>query len=486
MNAAGRFLRVFSCALALLAVPATSVAATPARGPLPHADAADAGGSPLDLRAVTFGQRGTQLVMRITTEGAWDVAQLSGAGRALCIDLYYGEQPTPRGRVCVIDGGEDAGDNAGQRKRQAGLTYVRLDEFGASVSGGIVPAIMTRDDQRSVQAVFDPSEVNLPQGRYSWQALSKWSCEPAAACDDLAPDNGNVIAQIQPLAAPPCFGAAERNPRFRCVNPDLRYAVEPPPDEAVLTPNAPCAIVSRELPYTCQFGVRSNTPERTIALIGDSHATHWRGALEVVAQTRGWRGYSLTRAGCPLSSAAPDIDRARRMSCARWRSAVYAWFGRHPAVRTVFVSQLAGLGVRAPRGRNAAEYEIRAFIHAWRRLPRTVREIIVLRDTPVARETTPDCVERAMRRRQRPGRACALRRSSAIRRDHAAIAARRPGTGRVHLVDLTQLMCSPKLCFPVVGGVLVHKDVTHLTPLFASTLGPFLLRAVDRMYGAKT
>jgi hypothetical protein len=477
VNAAGRILRLFSCALALLVVPATSVAATPDRDPVPHPDAADAGTSPLDLRTVAFGQRGTQLVMRITTEGGWEVSQLGGAaGRALCIDLYYGELRTPRSRVCVFDAGEN----------KPGLTYVRLDPFGGSAGGGIVKAAMTRTDNRSLEAVFDPSAVNLPQGRYSWQAISKWSCDEPQSCDDFSPDNGNVIAQIQPVAEPPCFGAASRNPRFRCVNAQLRYTVTPAPDEALLTPNAACATVSRQLPYTCQFGVRANQPGRTVALIGDSHATHWRGAMEVVAQTRGWRGYSLTRAGCPLSTAAPDVDRARRRSCTAWRNAVFAWFGRHPAVRTVFVSQLAGLGVHAPRGRNAREYEIQGFLRAWRRLPRTVREIVVLRDTPTMRETTPTCIERAVRRHRQPGVSCALRRSSSVRPDPAAIAALRRGSARVHLVDLTRFMCSPRLCFPVVGGVLVHKDVTHLTPLFAETLGPFLLRAVDRMYGPKT
>lgn len=475
MHAAGRILRLFSCALALLAVPATSAAQASNRDPAPHADAADAPASPLDLRAVTFGQRGTQLVMRITTAGNWEVAELGAApGRVLCIDLYYGELPTPRSRVCVVHAGED----------NAALTYVRLDPFGNAAGGGVVRAPTTRADKRSIEAVFEPSEVNLPQGRYSWQAISKWSCDDPQACEDSAPDNGNVIAQIQPLAEPPCFGAASRNPRFRCVNRELTYTVTPKPDDAVLSPNAPCAIVSRELPYTCQFGVRSNQPDRTVALIGDSHATHWRGALEVVAQTRGWRGYSLTRAGCPLSLAAPDLDKARRKSCASWRSAVFAWFGRHPAVRTVFVSQLAGIGVRAPRGRDAKEYEVRGFLRAWRRLPKTVREIVVLRDTPVARESTPGCVQRAMSRKQRPGPACAIARRYAVRRDHAAIAAVRRGTARVHLVDLTRFMCSPRLCYPVVGGVLVHKDVTHLTPLFASTLGPFVLRSVNRMHGA--
>jgi hypothetical protein len=48
------------------------------------------------------------------------------------------------------------------------------------------------------------------------------------------------------------------------------------------------------------------------------------------------------------------------------------------------------------------------------------------------------------------------------------------------VVDLTPLMCSRRRCFPVVGGALVHKDTTHLTEVFAATLGPFLLRAVSR------
>jgi hypothetical protein len=47
---------------------------------------------------------------------------------------------------------------------------------------------------------------------------------------------------------------------------------------------------------------------------------------------------------------------------------------------------------------------------------------------------------------------------------------------RVDLIDLTHFMCSRTRCFPVVGGALVHKDVTHLTRVFARTLGPYLLR----------
>jgi hypothetical protein len=49
----------------------------------------------------------------------------------------------------------------------------------------------------------------------------------------------------------------------------------------------------------------------------------------------------------------------------------------------------------------------------------------------------------------------------------------------VRAIDLTRFMCGRTRCFPVVGGVLVHKDIGHLTRVFSTTLGPYLLRAVD-------
>ena len=52
------------------------------------------------------------------------------------------------------------------------------------------------------------------------------------------------------------------------------------------------------------------------------------------------------------------------------------------------------------------------------------------------------------------------------------------------VVDLTRQFCGRRYCFPVVGGVLVHRDADHLTQLFAHTLGPFVLRRVGRLLRA--
>jgi hypothetical protein len=49
------------------------------------------------------------------------------------------------------------------------------------------------------------------------------------------------------------------------------------------------------------------------------------------------------------------------------------------------------------------------------------------------------------------------------------------------VVDLTRYFCDRTRCYPVIGGALVHQDLTHMTATFNVTLAPYLLRAVDRI-----
>jgi hypothetical protein len=63
-----------------------------------------------------------------------------------------------------------------------------------------------------------------------------------------------------------------------------------------------------------------------------------------------------------------------------------------------------------------------------------------------------------------------------LHRDPAVAAARRLRSSRLRVADLTHYFCSTRRCWPVIGGALVYKDLTHITAVFAATLGPFLLR----------
>ena len=144
------------------------------------------------------------------------------------------------------------------------------------------------------------------------------------------------------------------------------------------------------------------------------------------------------------------------------------------------MSQSVAGSVLTGGGASQLETQIEGYRNAWRRVPRSVRRIVVLRDTPRAlpRGGTLECVEDAMRSRRDAGRVCALPRSRALRPDPAEVAARSEAP-RVRTVDLTRYFCDARRCFAVVGGALVHRDVSHITTAFGTTLGPYLLRALS-------
>jgi peptidoglycan/LPS O-acetylase OafA/YrhL len=272
-------------------------------------------------------------------------------------------------------------------------------------------------------------------------------------------------------AAPKCFGAAAHDRERPCRNPALRLSVVPTPLEAHALPNLPCPVVEHRGPLqVCTFGAPTGT---AVALLGDSHASHWRAALDVAARASGWHGLSMTHTGCPLSTAAPALREPERSVCVDWRGRVFAWFERHPEVSTVFVSAISAQ-------RKDFEAEVRGYLGAWERLPATIRSILVLRDTPRVRGNTDVCVERELARHHEAGPACAVPRSGAISRDAEAIAAGRLRTGRLRVVELTDFLCDTRRCEPVIGGALVYKDNNHLTTVFSRSLGPYLRLAIER------
>ena len=145
-----------------------------------------------------------------------------------------------------------------------------------------------------------------------------------------------------------------------------------PPEGAILRP--------------CEFGEREGDAD--VALIGDSHADHWRGAVDVAAQARGWRAVSMTRAGCSFSTEAYPAPAPIPANCRRHSEGALRWLRTHPSVHTVFTSSSAG------RGLSAGGYQT-----MWRRLPATVKRVYVLRDVPRVNASTGACVSRTRGRR---------------------------------------------------------------------------------------
>jgi peptidoglycan/LPS O-acetylase OafA/YrhL len=356
------------------------------------------------------------------------------------------------------------------------------------VSGGVPRGVLAALTLVLAAATKRWVEDPVRRGRVLLARPPRWTLAPALAATALViglTAFGSVrvrhdIAVAQRASKvvlehrPRCFGAAAHVPGHPCVNRALRLTVVPTPAEARDRGNLACGLseFSGEL-HLCGFGVAPGRARATVALVGDSHASHWRAALDVVARRRGWAGISLAHAACPLSTtipaALPGDDRGH---CLAWNHQVVAWLAAHPDVHTLIVSAIAG-------GPTYAKVDAEAgYLAAWRALPRSVTDVVVIRDTPKARLSTADCVSRAMAAAEPAGTACRLPRARSLPPDPEVAAAHRLTGRRVHVIDMTRYMCDTRWCRPVIGGTLVYKDDNHLTEVFARTLGPYLAAAM--------
>lgn len=478
-QSAGAWRRVAAAAgavtIAMVACVAVSARVSAVHAePAAHYDPAE-GTSPLDLQGARFGQIANgDLSLVIRTQQPWQTTALDPrAGHDLCVSLRRDLASAPAGRICVV----------ANAKLSSGvsLRYTVLDHAGRQLGIRPLSATVRRPTMTTVSTEFSPSLLQLVPGTYRWQVSSLF----AGVLDQL-PNKGELSLRIAISTAPEaslrCFGAAARSPTHRCDNPKLQHAVVPTPDDAALSDNSPC--VARDasgLLDPCEFGVASDDARATIALVGDSHASQWRAALELVAQAKRWHGISITRSGCPFSRTTTKIEPpSRRAACVRWNAQVPKWFAHHPEIHTVFVSDHAADAVVIPAGSTDRRARVAGFKAAWNALPATVKRIVVIRDTPVAGYGALDCVRGALAKHRNPGSACARPRAVALKTDASVIAARSMSP-RVRVVDLTPFMCSATQCFPVVGGALVDKDQEHFTDVFAYTLGPYLQRAIDHL-----
>ena len=413
-----------------------------APAPIVHVSPAPARAGQVRLASASLAQDGTKLKLVITTRGSYRPAK----HRALCLELVYGH-PREKARLCV-------------GRVRGGLVLRR----GPAAT---IVATVTRRAKR-LTATFTPVDAGLPFGPFRWSVRSRWGGRV-----DALPSKGTFAARARLLGGPECFGAAALDAQSPCTNPALRTVATPTPEEALLIPGAPCTVL-HETPILapCHFGVAPREAREWVALVGDSHAEHWRAALDVVAQAQRWRVVALTRGGCPLTDTPVRHYPAPQVAeCESFNVAARAWLAAHPEVHTVFA---AAHDLSLFAGDPVAGYR-----SAWQSLATSVERIYVLRDTPsrVSLDTS-GCVERLLHARRPIGSRCAEPRPSALPPDPEAEAARAPGDDRVRLIDLSDFMCTATLCPPVVGGVLVLRDADHLTRAFSTSLGPYLLRAL--------
>ncbi|WP_372595550.1 acyltransferase family protein, partial [Actinotalea sp.] len=230
-----------------------------------------------------------------------------------------------------------------------------------------------------------------------------------------------------------------------------------------------------EQPYatrtTCTYGPDDATVR--IALVGNSHAGHWFPPVEQIAEDRGWQVTTYLASACyPVDVDLAFSDEDSTDGCSEWNAWVrgkVATGGYDVVVLSARTDQhLADV----PREQEDAVAQ-EAYARVLDGFTDLGAGVVVIRDTPNFPGSVPDCVGAS------PSQDCTVPRAEALEVDPLALAAASDGSGRVALLDASDLLCDSELCHGVLGNAIVMFDHGHLTATFSRSLRPLVEPALD-------
>ncbi|GAA2300722.1 acyltransferase family protein [Glycomyces scopariae] len=196
----------------------------------------------------------------------------------------------------------------------------------------------------------------------------------------------------------------------------------------------------------------------TVVMYGGSKIWQWLPAVLEAAEARNWHVIAYTKNACIIETGQEALGEERYRSCAAWNDAVVA------EIADIDPDLVLTYGSRV--GYEAYE-TFPDYTDRYEQLLATGANVAVIRDTPSPRFDVPMCVDL-----HGPDAAeCTVDRGAYY--EEGAFAALAVPEGIVK-IDLTDYICGPETCPPVVGNVLVYRDDAHLTNTYAATLGPYL------------
>jgi peptidoglycan/LPS O-acetylase OafA/YrhL len=284
-----------------------------------------------------------------------------------------------------------------------------------------------------------------------------------------------TTAMLADVSGRPCFGVPAMENRARC--PDAVTAL---PLAGVTKADAPwefqpgCRPIAGSVPgaATCYWGSngpgRPGRPSRVVALVGDSHAEHWRSALHRIAKVKNWSIIEMFAGGCPATyGRSVEFEGHPRdgNTCRLWTTQATASL-RALAPDDIITAAYVRQNVFKPVSDGPD-----GFTRLWSEWLGFSR-VTVLRDIPTTNyHYGPQCLAVNVGKPL----ACANPRSKVLT-DDAMMRAARSMHGQVNLVDLSNDFCDAKRCYAVIGGASVYYDFDHMANQFSATFALTLLR----------
>ena len=213
-------------------------------------------------------------------------------------------------------------------------------------------------------------------------------------------------------------------------------------------------------PPNCEYGVKGSAI--TIALVGDSHASHWFPAIEAIALERGWRLLTFVKVSCSFTTLVQRNLALKReyRECTAFNEATVARLNQIKPALTIIVNR---------RTFRPIEENITSAL-AGAALGEMVARIpgatAILVDTPDPGRDVPACLSK------HPSdiRACLFTQDDADNREIGIAERVAADVAGARLIDLTANICTEWPCSPISGSVLIYRDEDHMTATFSRSL----------------
>ena len=213
-------------------------------------------------------------------------------------------------------------------------------------------------------------------------------------------------------------------------------------------------------PPDCVYGVKGSAI--TIALVGDSHASHWFPAIEAIALERGWRLVTFVKVSCSFTTLAQRnlaLKRAYR-ECTTFNEATVARLNQLKPALTIIVNR------RTFRPINEGITPALAGSALGEMVARLPGATAILVDTPDPGRDVPACLSK------HPSdiRACLFTQDDADNREIGVAERVAAEVSGAQLIDLTRSICATWPCSPIAKSVLIYRDEDHMTETFSRSL----------------
>nr|WP_283251808.1 acyltransferase family protein [Aeromicrobium duanguangcaii] len=292
-----------------------------------------------------------------------------------------------------------------------------------------------------------------------------------------AEERAGRVAEKLVEDAPPCFGAAARDPEKPCHNPELDDQLVPSPeavaeDYASGYPGCFAGVHDTEL-NDCTFGDLSDTSLPHVTLLGDSHARSFLPALVRMADQKLITLSAQLKSSCAWTRDEIEHEDPLRVStCQEWKDNLQTWLlERAPQTDLILTTGYAKMltGSRQER--------VESMEAVWRPVLDQGVRIVAIRDNPRLPKSPQKCLSQLD---EITPDACAVDRDKALGHFDAFLATGKHIDG-AQALDLSEFYCDRETCPAIIGGVNVYRDITHLSVTYVRTMTPYVYRRLVGM-----